>query len=141
MTIDWVNFTPIASLIGGVMVGCAALLLMALHGRIMGVSGIAGALVRKPKSKDTGWRLAFIIGLLAGPLFIEVLSGPVESMFVAEGAVLAIAGLLVGIGTAIGSGCTSGHGICGISRLSLRSITATCTFVAFGMITVFVVGG
>lgn len=141
MTIDWVNFTPIASLIGGIMVGAAALLLMALHGRIMGVSGIAGALVRTPKSKDTSWRLAFIIGLLAGPVLVEGLSGPVESVFVADGLLLAVAGLLVGVGTAIGSGCTSGHGICGISRFSLRSITATCTFVAFGMITVFIVGG
>ena len=141
MTIDWVNFTPLASLIGGVMVGSAALFLMALHGRIMGVSGIAGALIRSPKSKDSSWRIAFIIGLLAGPILIEGVSGPIESVLVVDGLLLAVAGLLVGLGTAIGSGCTSGHGICGISRLSLRSITATCTFVAFGMITVFVVGG
>ena len=141
MTIDWANFTPMASLIGGVLVGLAALLLMLVHGRIMGVSGIAGQLVRDPGSKDTSWRLAFIVGLLGGPLIMQILSAPIESVFVADGFILAIAGLLVGLGTAIGSGCTSGHGICGISRLSIRSITATCVFVAFGMITVFVVGG
>ena len=141
MTIDWTNFTPFASLAGGVLVGAAALCLMLLHGRIMGVSGIAGQLVRDPKSADNRWRIAFIIGLLAGPLLVQFISQPVESQFVVDGVMLAAAGLLVGIGTAIGSGCTSGHGICGISRLSMRSITATVTFVAFGMITVFVVGG
>lgn len=141
MVIDWANFTPLASLIGGIMVGAAALLLMFMHGRIMGVSGIAGQLVRDPSSKDTGWRLAFVIGLLVGPIIVQALSGPIEAIFVADGLVLAAAGLIVGIGTAIGSGCTSGHGICGISRFSMRSITATCVFVAFGMATVFIVGG
>ena len=141
MVIDWANFTPIASLIGGIMVGVAALLLMFMHGRIMGVSGIAGQLVRDPGSKDTRWRLAFVIGLLVGPIIVQALSGPIEAVFVADGLILAAAGLIVGIGTAIGSGCTSGHGICGISRFSIRSITATCVFVAFGMATVFVVGG
>ena len=141
MTIDWANFTPMASLAGGVLVGVAALLLMLVQGRIMGVSGIAGQLVRAPASKETGWRLAFIIGLLMGPFLVQASLGQIESVFVADGTMLAAAGLIVGIGTAIGSGCTSGHGICGISRLSMRSIAATCVFVAFGMITVFVVGG
>ena len=141
MTINWDAFTPLASLGGGVLVGAAALLLMALHGRIMGVSGIAGALVTEPGSPQTGWRLAFIAGLLLGPTLMMLASGPIESKMVAGGLPLAAAGLIVGIGTAIGSGCTSGHGICGISRLSIRSIVATCVFVGFGMITVFLVGG
>ena len=137
MQIDWMNFTPIASTIGGVLIGLAAVLLMALNGRLMGVSGIAGSLFTSVG--DKAWRICFIIGLAIGAAFYAYMAGGIESQMVASLPVLAAAGLIVGIGTAIGSGCTSGHGICGISRFSYRSIGATCCFVATGMITVFFV--
>ena len=137
MQIDWMNFTPLASAFGGVLIGLAAVLLMALNGRLMGVSGIAGSVLTAVG--DKGWRICFILGLAIGAAFYSYLNGGVESQMVASLPILALAGLIVGIGTAIGSGCTSGHGICGISRFSYRSIGATCCFVATGMITVFFV--
>ena len=137
MQIDWMNFTPIASTIGGVLIGLAAVLLMALNGRLMGVSGIAGSLLSSVG--DKAWRICFIIGLAIGAALYAYMAGGIESQMVASLQVLAAAGLIVGIGTALGSGCTSGHGICGISRFSYRSIGATCCFVATGMITVFFV--
>lgn len=137
MQIDWMNFTPVASTFGGVLIGLAAVLLMALNGRLMGVSGIAGSLLTSVS--DKGWRICFIIGLAIGAAIYSVMTGGIESQMVASLPVLAVAGLIVGIGTAIGSGCTSGHGICGISRFSYRSIGATCCFVATGMVTVFFV--
>ena len=127
------NFTPISALIGGGLIGLAAVLLMATNGRIAGISGIvSGAMVGETESRL--WRLAFIIGLIGAP-FIWALFGRAQP--VAEGlpgwAALIGGGLLVGIGTGIGSGCTSGHGVCGMSRLSPRSIVATLTFMGVGM--------
>ena len=125
MTIDFASFTPMASLVGGVMIGVAALLLMLLHGRVMGISGILGGIVRPAARDDVPWRLLFVAGALLGPLAVIYLVGrPVEVVPVASGLVLPVAGFLVGLGTAIGSGCTSGHGICGLARLSMRSAAA-----------------
>ncbi|MGC6535990.1 MAG: YeeE/YedE family protein [Candidatus Puniceispirillaceae bacterium] len=135
MQIDWVNFTPADATIGGALIGLAAVLLMAFNGRIMGISGIAGSVITGASNKS--WRIAFIIGVLTGPVIYTMLAGPVSITMVASMPVLALAGIIVGIGTSLGSGCTSGHGICGISRFSIRSIGATCVFVATGMMTVF----
>ena len=140
MVIDFQNFTPYASLIGGVMIGLAALLLMLAHGRVMGVSGILGGIVMPSGKSDIGWRVLFVIGMLAGPFaVIHFLGRPVDILPAASGMILPVAGFIVGIGTAVGSGCTSGHGICGLARLSPRSLTAVCTFMATGIATVFLV--
>ncbi|MGC6517268.1 MAG: YeeE/YedE family protein [Candidatus Puniceispirillaceae bacterium] len=138
MQIDWANFTALDSTIGGALIGLAAVLLMAFNGRIMGISGIAGAALGTGQGRR--WRLSFLIGVILGPVLFTFINGPVDMQMVASLPVLGVAGLLVGIGTALGSGCTSGHGICGISRFSVRSIGATISFVATGMITVFVIG-
>ena len=138
MQIDWANFTALESTVGGALIGLAAVLLMAFNGRIMGVSGIAGAAISGGEGR--AWRIAFLIGTMAGPLIFTLLFGTVKMVMVASLPVLAVAGLLVGLGTSIGSGCTSGHGICGISRFSVRSIGAVMTFVATGMVTVFFIG-
>jgi uncharacterized membrane protein YedE/YeeE len=138
MTINWIEFTPFASLFGGVAIGLAALAMWLLLGRIMGVSGILGQLVAGEGTGQNGWRLAFIIGVVAAPAGYVLMVGEFTSRMVASPAGLAIAGLLVGAGTAIGSGCTSGHGICGLSRFSIRSFVATCCFVLSGMVTVFI---
>lgn len=134
------NFTPVASAIGGAMIGAAAVALMAAFGRIAGVSGIASRLL--PPHADDGFagRLAFVLGIAAAPLVAWIASGamPVPRIE-ASIPVLAIAGLLVGFGSTWGSGCTSGHGVCGLSRLSPRSLVATLAFMATGMATVFVV--
>ncbi len=138
MEINWAEFTPIASLLGGVAIGISALLLWVLHGRIMGVSGILGQLLGGEGAGQNNWRLGFVLGVVLAPLGYLALIGDFASYMVASPTALIIAGLLVGVGTAIGSGCTSGHGICGLSRISLRSLVATCCFVASGMVTVFV---
>lgn len=138
MQIDWANFTAIESTLGGVLIGLAAVLLMAFNGRIMGVSGIASAAITGGAGRS--WRIAFLIGTILGPVVYLLAFGTIEMVMVASLPLLAVAGLLVGFGTAIGSGCTSGHGICGISRFSVRSIGATVTFVAAGMVTVFIIG-
>jgi uncharacterized membrane protein YedE/YeeE len=132
-----VNFTPVPALIGGVLIGMASVLLLALNGRIAGISGILGGLL-PPTAGDTTWRLAFIAGLmLAGLGFVYW--GDLQAIQIeTETPVLIIAGLLVGVGTRIGSGCTSGHGICGIGRLSPRGIVATAIFIAVAMVTVFI---
>ena len=137
MQINWTEFTPVLSLAGGMLIGAAALLLMMANGRVMGVSGILGGLLGSSDSK--GWRLAFLVGAVAAPLLL-VQTGLFEINVqpVANGVLLDGAAFLVGLGTAIGSGCTSGHGICGLSRLSLRSLAAVCTFMVTAMITVFV---
>ena len=133
MTIDFASFTPMASLVGGVMIGVAALLLMLLHGRVMGISGILGGIVRPAARNDVPWRLLFVAGALLGPLAVIYLVGrPVDVVPVASGLVLPVAGFLVGLGTAIGSGCTSGHGICGLARLSMRSAAAVGMFMIGG---------
>ncbi len=132
------NFTPVSALGGGVLIGVAAAVMLWLSGRVMGVSGIAGGLLR-PAGGDTGWRLAFVIGLVTAPLIGMAVTGsfpPVE-LDVGLGTIV-VGGLLVGFGTRFGGGCTSGHGICGIGRLSARSIAATGIFMAVAGVTVYV---
>lgn len=137
MQIDWNNFTPIAGLIGGILIGAAAVLFVLLAGRIAGVSGIVAGLLR-PKSNDVGWRVAFVVGLVAAPFAYSLFAAipPIEVK--ATYPMLVTAGLLVGIGTRYGSGCTSGHGVCGLSRRSPRSLAATLAFMAAGFVTVYV---
>ena len=136
MTIDWLHFTPWRSLAGGALIGLAAAILVVANGRIAGISGILGGLLR-PARNDWGWRLAFVIGLLAAPT-VYALVAPLPAPRVEAGTVvLVIAGLLVGFGTRLGSGCTSGHGVCGLARLSPRSLAATVGFMAAGFATVF----
>ena len=138
MSIDWNAFTPASALAGGAIIGAAAALFALLNGRIAGVSGILGGLLR-PASGDISWRAAFVAGLLAAPLVYGAFALlPDVHVDTGYGGLLA-AGLLVGIGTRYGSGCTSGHGVCGISRLSPRSIVATLVFMAAGFATVFAV--
>jgi hypothetical protein len=139
------NFTPISAAIGGALIGLAAVLLMAFNGRIAGVAGITGGLVN-PKSDDRPWRLAFIVGLIAAPLAAALLGHAVPMpQMPGSMIVIAVAGVLVGFGTRLGNGCTSGHGICGIARLSPRSIAATLVFMVAAMIVValtrHVIGG
>jgi uncharacterized membrane protein YedE/YeeE len=133
------SFTPIASALGGAMIGLAAVLLMALQGRIAGVSGIAARLLPPYEDKELSGRLAFIAGLVAAPVLVWLASGRWPEQTIAAGVpVLIAAGLLVGFGSVWGNGCTSGHGVCGLSRLSMRSLVATLTFMATGILTVFV---
>ncbi len=134
------SFTPVASAIGGALIGAAAVALMAAFGRIAGVSGIASRLLPPHGDDGLAGRLAFVLGIAAAPLVAWIASGamPVPRIE-ASTPVLAIAGLLVGFGSVWGSGCTSGHGVCGLSRLSPRSLVATMAFMATGMATVFVV--
>jgi uncharacterized membrane protein YedE/YeeE len=137
MTIDWNHFTPWTSLAGGLLIGLAAALLVAFSGRIAGISGILGGLLRLPKG-DVCWRLAFLLGLVAAPLAYS-LAAPLPAVTIEAGTpTLIVAGLLVGIGTRYGSGCTSGHGVCGLSRRSPRSLAATAAFMLAGFATVFV---
>ena len=131
------QFTPVSALIGGSLIGLASLWLMASTGRIAGISGITGALIA-PDGGDRIWRLAFIAGLVVAPLIYMATDQTIETTIPASTPVLITAGLLVGIGTQLGSGCTSGHGVCGISRLSTRGITATITFMVTGAMAVFV---
>lgn len=133
------NFTPVSSLTGGLLIGGAGGLLLLLNGRIAGISGIVGEALSAPRG-DTVWRLAFIAGLVAGPLVVQaVLQRPIAVRIEASVPMLIAAGLLVGLGTRIGGGCTSGHGVCGIGRLSRRSIVATLSFLGAGAASVFVV--
>lgn len=141
MLIDWNHFTPWSSLAGGVLLGLAASLFVLLSGRILGISGIVGGLFQS-KAGDVFWRLSFLAGLFAAPWVwrcfvpINFLSAP---RIDASWPVLVIAGLLVGLGTRYGAGCTSGHGVCGLSRWSLRSLVATACFMAAGFFTVYLV--
>ena len=138
MTIDWANFTPWSSLAGGLLIGLAAAMFLLFNGRIAGISGIVGGLLR-PARGDIFWRIAFVMGLVLAPIVFSLIA-PLPAVRVdADNTLLIIAGLLVGIGTRYGSGCTSGHGICGLSRLSPRSIVATAAFLLAGFITVLVV--
>ena len=133
------NFTPVSALLGGVMIGSAAALLLWLNGRIAGVSGIAWNLIANPR-EDSGWRLAFLIGLVVGALIYRLaISDTLVLTIEASWPVLILSGILVGFGTQLSGGCTSGHGVCGIARLSPRSMFATLMFMATGMATVFVV--
>ena len=136
--IDWTHFTPWTSLAGGLLIGTAAAMFLLLNGRIAGISGILGGLFR-PRLGDVGWRVAFIAGLVLAPLLYQ-LAAPLPAVRIdADTALLVLAGLLVGMGTRYGSGCTSGHGVCGLSRLSPRSMVATAAFMAAGFATVFIV--
>jgi uncharacterized membrane protein YedE/YeeE len=138
MTIDWAHFTPWSSLAGGALIGLAATLFILLNGRIAGISGVIGGLLR-PAKGDVHWRVAFIAGLVTAPvLFQAAFEQPVIEV-TASTLTLIAAGLLVGIGTRYGSGCTSGHGVCGLSRRSPRSLAATAAFMASGFLTVFVI--
>lgn len=138
MTIDWLHFTPWRSLAGGALIGLAAAILVVANGRIAGISGILGGLLR-PARNDWGWRVAFVAGLLAAPTVYALVAPLPVPRIEAGTAVLVIAGLLVGFGTRLGSGCTSGHGVCGLARMSPRSLAATLGFMAAGFATVFVV--
>lgn len=138
MNIDWAHFTPWASLAGGVLIGIAAAMLLLLSGRIAGISGIVGGLL-VPQRADIAWRVAFVLGLLAAPIAFHLLRSYPLPRIEAGFSTLVVAGLLVGVGTSYGAGCTSGHGVCGLSRLSPRSLVATLAFMAAGMATVFVV--
>ena len=139
MTINLVQFTPFLSFLGGVLIGCAAWILILFCGRIAGISGIIGGVLSRG-TPDRGWRLAFLVGIIISPL-LYALVYPLPAIEVsASWPILIIAGLLVGIGTRYGSGCTSGHGVCGLSRLSPRSLVATLTFMAVAFITVWLMG-
>ena len=141
MTIDWNHFTPWLSLSGGLLLGVSAAMFILVNGRVLGISGIVGGLL-VPKKGDAGWRIAFLLGMAAAPLIFRMLMPPdmVQAPRMDAGYLsVVVAGLLVGLGTRYGSGCTSGHGVCGLSRMSPRSLMATMTFMAFGFFTVFVV--
>ena len=138
MHIDWNHFTPWASLLGGVLLGLAASLFILVNGRILGISGIVGGLLRA-RSGDAAWRLAFVLGLVVAPAVYGLVGGPVSATVDAGWATLIVAGLLVGVGTRYGAGCTSGHGVCGLSRLSPRSLVATLAFMGAGFAIVFVI--
>jgi uncharacterized membrane protein YedE/YeeE len=137
MHIAWSQFSPYSALAGGAMIGLAAALLLWMNGRIAGISGILGGLLR-PAKGDRAWRVAFLLGLAGAPL-AYMLYAPLPAAQVDAGyGALVLAGLLVGAGTRYGSGCTSGHGVCGLSRLSPRSLAATAAFMGAGFATVLV---
>jgi uncharacterized membrane protein YedE/YeeE len=140
MNLDWAHFTPWASLTGGVILGIASAIFILVNGRILGISGILGGLL-PPKVGDTSWRIAFLLGFAAAPSVFHAL---VPAQYItapridATDLMVVVAGLLVGIGTRYASGCTSGHGVCGLSRLSPRSLVATASFMGAGFATVYV---
>ena len=140
MNIDWTHFTPLASLTGGIILGIGSAIFILVNGRILGISGILGGLL-PPKVGDTTWRLAFLLGLFAAPTVFHAVV-PAEYITApridATDMMVVIAGLLVGIGTRYASGCTSGHGVCGLSRLSPRSLVATVSFMSAGFAMVYV---
>ena len=138
MQIDWISFTPIPSLLGGMILGIAAALYVLLHGRILGISGIISGLLH-PKLSDFAWRVSLVFGLISAPFLAAMFFGifPVVEIE-ADWIAIVIAGLSVGFGAQYGSGCTSGHGVCGLSRLSPRSLVATLSFMSAGFIMVFI---
>ncbi len=137
MMIDWTSFTPWSALAGGAIIGAAAALFLLVNGRIAGISGILGGLLR-PAAGDVAWRVAFIGGLVFSPALYALVERLPAATIEASYPVVVLAGLLVGAGTRYGSGCTSGHGVCGLSRLSPRALVATAAFMAAGFVTVFV---
>ena len=141
LNIDWANFTLLNSLMGGILIGIAATTIFFVNGRIMGISGILGNLIATKETDQKFWRIIFILGVLIGPLIFILLFKEIKSEMVANTTLLIISGFLVGLGTSLGNGCTSGHGICGLSRFSIRSIVATLVFVISGMITVYLING
>lgn len=141
MIIDWTHFTPWASLAGGILLGVASAMFLLVNGRILGISGIVGGLLHAVRG-DRAWRITFVLGMLAAPLCAGLWMPPAwlhPPRIDATYGIVIVAGLLVGYGTRLGSGCTSGHGVCGLSRLSPRSAVATACFMASGFATVFVV--
>lgn len=138
MTIDWAAFTPASAAMGGVVIGLAVAMLLLLNGRVAGVSGIIGGLL-KPLRGDIAWRVAFLAGLVLAPAAYAVVTLLPAIIIDASYPTLIVAGVLVGVGTRYGTGCTSGHGICGLARLSPRSLAATVLFMAAGFATVLVV--
>ncbi len=137
MSIAWNEFTPWSALAGGMLIGLAAAMFVLLNGRIAGISGVVGGLL-KPVQGDVAWRAAFVLGLVGAPWVYTLFAALPQPRIDASFGALVIAGLLVGVGTRYGSGCTSGHGVCGLARLSPRSLVATVTFMAAGFATVFV---
>ncbi len=140
LTIDWANFTPTSALLGGALLGVAATLLVVFRGKIAGISGILAYLTnpRNAYDSDAGWRALFIIGLMSANWFYQLFATLPETSIVASNGTLITAGLLVGFGSRMGSGCSSGHGICGLSRLSLRSLVATLSFMLSGFLLTYV---
>ena len=136
MTIDWTSFTPWSALAGGGRMGIAAAVFVLLNGRIAGISGVLGGMLR-PVRGDVAWRAAFVGGLLLAPMVVPLFGGHVSGRIDTGSGTLVFAGLLVGIGTRYGAGCTSGHGVCGLSRLSPRSLVATLVFMGAGFVTVY----
>ncbi|MCU0893677.1 MAG: YeeE/YedE family protein [Rhodospirillales bacterium] len=133
------NFTPLSALIGGILIGLSAVGLMALNGRVAGISGIVGAAIRA-RGGELGWRLAFVAGLFLGPWLVLAVTGRLPPIVLAAPLpVIGAGGLLVGLGSRLGSGCTSGHAVCGLARLSRRSLVAMLAFTASAMAVVFVV--
>jgi uncharacterized protein len=134
------EFTPYAGALGGALIGLAAVILMATAGRIMGATGIFRGLLTLQFDDAFQWRLIFIIGLLLGTAWTGLFTGVAPNIsFISNNYLIIIGGILVGVGTTLSNGCTSGHGICGISRFSIRSVVATCVFMVFAIITVFIV--
>jgi uncharacterized membrane protein YedE/YeeE len=139
MQIDWLAFTPGPAFLGGILLGVAAALYVILHGRILGISGIVSGLL-SPKEGDIYWRLSLVLGLLSAPLLVSFFFGHYTTTVIdADWITLIVAGMLVGFGANYGSGCTSGHGVCGLSRLSPRSLVATVSFMSAGFLIVFVI--
>ncbi|MET4161219.1 putative membrane protein YedE/YeeE [Marinobacterium sp. MBR-111] len=137
-----INFTPVPALIGGALIGLSAAFLLLAKGRVAGISGIAGGIIYPESRDDIGWRVVFILGLILGGFLYQwsgLGAGVQHIVAVADKSVLIIAGLLVGIGTQVGTGCTSGHGICGLARRSPRSLVATFCFMGSAIVTVYVV--
>lgn len=133
------NFTPLPALAGGLLIGSAAALMLLLKGRVAGISGIVGGLLQ-PARGDSSWRVLFLLGMMAAPLVTMLYAGQLpEITTTVSDRTLVVAGLLVGFGTRLGSGCTSGHGVCGLARRSQRSLVATLTFICTGALTVWVV--
>ena len=137
MSIAWNEFTPWSALAGGALIGLAAAMFVLLNGRIAGISGVIGGLV-KPVKGDVAWRAAFVLGLVGAPWVYALFAVLPRPRIDASLGALVVAGLLVGVGTRYGSGCTSGHGVCGLARLSPRSLVATVAFMGAGFATVFV---
>lgn len=135
------DFTPLESLIGGGLIGFSAVLVMLIYGRIAGISGLLGRLLPPwTGTGGNGWRAAFIIGIIVSPFIYRMATGHgIDHVVSSDKITMITAGIFVGLGTGLGSGCTSGHGVCGISRLSMRSIIATITFMAFGIMTVYII--
>ena len=139
MTIDWTHFTPLTALCGGLLIGLSASVLLLFNGRIAGISGIVGGLLQRHRAGDLVWRVAFVLGLVLAPVLYRLFGELPESRIDAGWAMLVVAGVLVGFGSRLGSGCTSGHGVCGLSRLSPRSLVATATFMSTGFMAVYLV--